>query len=88
LSLGTRAASAALIILLFSSASPAEEFQIYFKTSPPLEQLRPFGETATLSLLVTAPDGRPVQDGWLLIGLDAPAPGRLWSTDFPLVEGS
>ena len=88
MSLGSRAAWAALIILLFSSASPAEEFQIYFKTSPPLEQLRPFGETATLSLLVTSADGRPVQDGWLLIGLDAPAPGRLFSTDFPLVEGS
>lgn len=88
MSLGSRAAWAALIILFLSSASPAEEFQIYFKTCPPLEQLRPFGATATLSLLVTARDGRPVQDGWLLIGLDAPAPGRVFSTDFPLVEGS
>jgi len=88
LSLAGRAAWAALIILLFSSALPAEEFHIYFKTSPPLEQLRPWGETATLSLLVTGADGRPVQEGWLLISLDAPAPGRLLSTDFPLVEGS
>lgn len=74
--------------MLFGTPLPAEEFQIYFKTSPPTEQLRPFGETATLSLLVTAADGRPVQQGWLVIGLEAPAPGHYFSTDFPVVEGS
>lgn len=66
----------------------AEEIQIYFKTSPQADQLRPFGETATLSLLVTAENGRPAPQGWLVIGLDAPAPGHLFSTDFPMVEGS
>lgn len=88
MSLGRRAAWAALIILLSGAALPAEELQFYFKTSPPLEQLRPFAETATLSLLVTTADGRPVQHGWLLIGLDAPAPGYVFSSDFPVVEGT
>jgi hypothetical protein len=88
LSLIKRAALIALIILLSGTRLSAEEFQIYFKTSPRAEQLHPFGETATVSLLVTAADGRPVQQGWLVIGLEAPAPGHLFSTDFPVVEGS
>jgi hypothetical protein len=88
LSLVHRTAWVALITLFFGTGSSAEEFQIYFKTSPPAEQLRPFGETATLSLLVTAADGRPVQHGWVTVALDAPASGHFFSTDFPLVEGT
>ena len=66
----------------------AGEAQIYFKNSPPLAHLRPFSDPATLSLLVTAADGRPVTQGWLEIRLDAPKPSRFFSTDFPLVEGT
>lgn len=88
MSLKTRAAWIALVCFLLSAPLGAEEHQFYFKTSPQLEQLRPFGEAATVSLLVTTADGRPVQQGWLAISLDAPAPGRLVSTDFPLVEGT
>jgi hypothetical protein len=66
----------------------AEEFSFYFKTSPRLELLRPLDEVATLSVLVTAADGKPVNQAWIEVRLEAPKPGRLFSTDFPLVEGS
>lgn len=88
MSLTRRAALIALIFLLFGTPVGAEGINIYFKTSPGTEQLRAGAETASLALLVAAEDGRPVQQGWVLIGLDAPVPGRFFSTDFPLVEGS
>jgi hypothetical protein len=40
------------------------------------------------SVLVTDADGRPWSKGWIEIRLDAPQPGRFFSTDFPLVEGT
>ena len=87
MSLKNRAVWLALVTVLFGAPAPAEEFHIYFKTSPPAPSLRPLAETTTLSLLVTAADGRPVREGWLAIGLDAPAASRFFSTDFPVVEG-
>jgi hypothetical protein len=65
----------------------AEDISIYFKTSPLLERLRPFSEPATLSILATAADGRPLAGGWLSVRLEAPAT-VFFSTDFPLAEGS
>jgi hypothetical protein len=66
----------------------AEELYIYFKTTPRLELLRPFDDPVDLSLLITGADGRPVEQGTVDIRLDAPKPGRFFSTDFPLVEGA
>ncbi len=66
----------------------AEEFNIYFKASPRLELLHPYSDPATLTLLVTGADGRPIAQGSLAIRLDAPKPGRFFSTEFPFVEGS
>lgn len=66
----------------------AEEFALRFESQPPSEQLRPQGEAATLALTVTASDGRPATEGWIVVRLDAPPPSRIFSTDFPLVEGS
>ena len=37
---------------------------------------------------VTRRDGTPIENGWVQIRLDAPPPGRFFSTDFPFVEGS
>jgi hypothetical protein len=88
LSLVISAASAALLTLLFGGPLPAEQFQIYLNTSPRAEQLHPWKEPAALSLLVTAADGRPVQQGWLAVTLEAPLPGIFFSTDYPIVEGS
>lgn len=77
-----------LVSLFLSSFLWAEEINIYFRTSPSPEQLRPFADPATVSLLVTAADGKPVAQGWVEVRLEAPVPGRFFSTDFPLVEGS
>lgn len=77
-----------VVATLFGSALGAEDLNVYFKTSPRIELLRPFADPIDLSLLITGPDGRPVKQGSVAIRLDAPAPGRVFSTDFPLVEGT
>ncbi len=41
-----------------------------------------------MSLLITGADGRPINQGFVEIRLDAPKPGRFFSTDFPFIEGS
>jgi hypothetical protein len=53
-----------------------------------MNQLRPFSEAATMFVSVTRRDGTPIENGWVQIRLDAPPPGRFFSTDFPFVEGS
>ena len=81
----------AFIVLTFGFFCPlswAEDINIYFKASPRLELLHPYSDPATLTLLVTGADGKPVAQGQVAIRLDAPEPGRFFSTDFPLVEGS
>jgi hypothetical protein len=76
------------LVVFLGSPLWAEEFNIYFKASPRLELLYPYSDPATLTLLVTRADGRPVAQGSVAIRLDAPKPGRFFSTDFPFVEGS
>jgi len=89
LSLKALAASAGFVFAsLFGVVAGAEEFNIFLKTSPKLELLRPFADPVNLSLLVTHADGRPVAQGKVAIVIDAPKPGAFLSTDFPLVEGS
>jgi hypothetical protein len=73
---------------LFGSLSRAADINIYFKASPRLELLHPYSDPATLTLLVTGADGKPVDQGRVAILLEAPEPSRFFSTDFPLVEGS
>ena len=72
----------------FGSISCAEELNIFFKTTPRAELLRPFVDPTDLSLLITGVDGRPVKQGTVAIRLEAPRPGRFFSTDYPLVEGA
>jgi hypothetical protein len=89
LSLKALAVSAGVVfILLFGVVAGAEEFNIFLKTTPKIELLRPFADPVNLSLLVTHADGRPVAQGKVAIVIDAPKPGTFLSTDFPLVEGS
>jgi len=89
LSLRDFLAFSALIVASFAGRTlSAEEFNFYFKTSPGLERVRPLDGPVTISVLITAADGRPVKEGWAEISLHAPKPGRFFSTDFPLVEGS
>ena len=77
-----------VVATLFGSALRAEDLNVYFKTSPRIELLRPFADPIDLSLLITGVDGRPIKQGSVAVRLDAPAPGRFFSTDFPLVEGT
>jgi hypothetical protein len=76
------------LFLLIALSARAEELNIYFKTTPRSELLRPFYDPVDLSLLITGADGKPVEQGIVDIRLDAPKPGRFFSTDFPLVEGT
>jgi hypothetical protein len=83
----------ALFAFFFVSFLPgvtvwAEDLTIYFKTTPRIELLRPYADPANMSLLITGADGRPVKQGVVDIRLDAPEPGRFFSTDFPFVEGT
>jgi hypothetical protein len=76
------------LFLLIALSVRAEEINIYFKTTPRTELLRPFYDPVDLSLLITGADGKPVEQGTVDIRLDAPKPGWFFSTDFPLVEGT
>ena len=76
-----------ILCLLFGAPVSAEDINIYFKTSPLAERLRPFSQAATLSLLATAAGGKPLANGWFDVRLQAPRP-VFFSTDFPLAEGS
>jgi hypothetical protein len=81
-------APAFFILCIFVGAGvSAQDTDIYLKTSPVPDRLRPFSEPATLSLLATAVDGKPLPSGWLNLRLEAPRP-IFFSTDFPLAEGS
>jgi hypothetical protein len=74
--------------LLFGSGVRAEELNVYFKTTPRSQLLRPFVDPTDLSLLVTAADGRPIKQGTVAIRLDAPSRGSFFSTDIPMIEGT
>jgi hypothetical protein len=82
-----RAPAFFILCILVSTGVSAQGTNIYLKTSPVPERLRPFSDPATLSLLVTGGDGKPVARGWLNLRLEAPRP-IFFSTDFPLAEGS
>jgi hypothetical protein len=79
---------AALSLSLSGFALAADPLNIYFKTSPVIENVRPFADPVNLSVLVTGADGRPVERGAVELRLDAPRAGRWYSTDIPLVEGT
>ncbi len=76
-----------ILCILGGAGVSAQDTNIYLKTSPVPERLRPFFDPATLSLLVTGAAGKPVVSGWLNLRLEAPRP-IFFSTDFPLAEGS
>ncbi|MSP40942.1 MAG: hypothetical protein EXR70_20835 [Deltaproteobacteria bacterium] len=79
---------AGLSLILLVPALAADSLNIYFKTAPVIEQVRPFADPVNLSVLVTGADGRPVTGGIVELRLDAPPAGSWLSTDIPLVEGT
>ena len=82
-----RSAVLPAVLLLVVPNAWADELNIYFKTTPSFEHLRPYADPVTLSLLVTDVNGRPLTEGSVSIRLDAPR-SRVFSTDFPWVEGT
>lgn len=87
MSLKTRLASVVVYALLAAPLS-AQELNILFQTSPPIDLIRPHAGPVRLSVLVSDAAGKPVENGWADIRLDAPKPGVFFSTDIPLVEGT
>lgn len=77
-----------LFSLLSSASVQAEAETIGLETVPSVDQLRPLSDPVKIILSVLDSDGKPVQQGRLHIRLVAPAPGWLFSTDLPLVEGA
>ena len=73
---------------IFVPAVGSQDLNVYFKTTPRIELLRPFADPADLTFLVTDADGRPMENATVSVRLDAPAPGRFFSTDMPIVEGT
>jgi hypothetical protein len=76
-----------ILCILCGASVSAQNITIYLKTSPVPERLRPFSEPASLSLLATGVDGKPLASGWFNLRLQAPQP-IFFSTDFPFAEGS
>jgi hypothetical protein len=61
---------------------------IVFQTSPSIALIRPHAGLVATSVLVTDAAGKPVENGWAEVRLDAPKSGMFFSTDIPLVEGT
>lgn len=58
------------------------------QTFPLLKQVRPLTEPVRIMLIVIDSNGRAVKKGKANIRLVAPAPGRFFSTDFPVIAGT
>ena len=77
-----------LLFILLSGNVPAQDILLQLDTLPTANQLRPFSEPTEIALSLTGSDETPIENGWVQIRVDAPKPGRFFSTDFPFVEGT
>lgn len=81
-----------LLFLLFFSEwtvyAQAKNGEIRIQTTPSLDQVRPLSNPVRIALTVLDAERKTVRQGQLRVRLMSPLPGRLFSTDFPLVEGS
>jgi hypothetical protein len=80
--------SLGLVGPLWAGALVAAPRQIRLRTIPSLEQARPMAEPVRLSLAVLDEGRRPVANARIGVRLFSPEPGRFFSTDRPLVEGT
>lgn len=82
----------ALFIFPFSlwlaPATWASNEDIRLQTLPALDKARPFSDPVKILLKIVDNDGNPVGTGRVRARLYAPIPNRLFSTDFPHVEGT
>lgn len=77
-----------LFLAWFTTSAWAGDETISLQTIPPLDQARPLSEPVKILLRVSDSDGKPVAATRVKIRLYAPRPGRLFSTDFPHIEGT
>jgi hypothetical protein len=79
-----------LLVFFFGALHPtiAQELTAGLRFEPSLAALRPHDQQAQVTLLVADREGKPISAGEVQIILEAPAPGKLFSTDFPIVEGT
>jgi hypothetical protein len=75
-----------LLGLVLAAAEADASSKLQLKADPPLERVRPNRDEAHLTLLLERKDRARKTVHWNLI-LDMPSPGRLFSTDFPWIEG-
>ena len=77
-------------LILSARAAPAQGAggEIGIQTFPLLKQARPLAEPVRTVLIVLDSSGRALKTGTAHIRLVAPTPGRFFSTDFPVIEGT
>lgn len=79
---------AAVICLSFAPASAAAEGDVKLSVTPPLEEVAPNGDPVTFTLTVKDEKGQPVPNARVTFSLTSPSKHWLFSTDFPIVEGT
>lgn len=75
-------------VVCFPVGARTQEIVITVDATPPFASLRAFSEPTQITVSFRSSDGTPIQAGSASIALDAPPHGRIFSTDFPFVEGS
>jgi hypothetical protein len=77
-----------LILSLFVFSLSAEQAKIEVTTSPEAGKILPDLEMARLSVKLSNQKGEVIKKAKLHIVVDAPPSGAIFSTDFPIVEGT
>lgn len=77
-----------LLLLPTLATAQAVVGQIELQTFPAFDRVYPLSEPVRIVLSASGADGKSVEEGKFHIRLNAPQPGLILSTDFPLVEGT
>jgi hypothetical protein len=73
---------------LLAASAGAQEISITLGATPPFAALRAFSEPTQITVSFRSSDGALIDAGTASVSLEAPPRGRIFSTDFPFVEGS
>lgn len=76
------------LLLPFTAATAAKANTIELQVQPELENVRPFSKPVRLILTYRDGSGKAIDRSRFQIRMSAPAPGLLFATDFPQVEGT
>lgn len=75
-------------LFFFDGTGAAVGNTITLITKPPLKQIRPDTRPVLFTLSATDRQGKPVKSGYLKVTLKSPARSKIFSTDYPWVEGT